>query len=251
MKILLTNDDGYKAPGIYALAKRLEKKHQLILVAPEVEHSGMSHSITLRRPLEIRKEKLEGIQSPVYSVQGTPADCVRVALNHLVEDGVDLVVSGCNLGYNAGMDILYSGTVSACAEANLYGLPAMAVSAQMYKKFEADFDRAADIALDIFERVKEDLVEEVMTLNINIPYAMGQPKEAVVCQIGQPIYDKYERFDLGESGFELKLVGRKKDQYQEGTDRYYLDLGHTTMTPIKYEFNNHKRLDKWRSLWQD
>ena len=92
MKILLTNDDGYKAPGIYALAKRLEKNHQLILVAPEVEHSGMSHSITLRRPLEIRKEKLEGIQSPVYSVQGTPADCVRVALNHLVEDGVDLVV---------------------------------------------------------------------------------------------------------------------------------------------------------------
>lgn len=250
MNILLTNDDGYKAPGIYAMAKRLEKNHKLMIVAPKVEHSGMSHSITLRRPLEIRREKLEGIQSPVYSVQGTPADCVRVALTHIIEDKIDLVISGCNLGYNAGMDILYSGTVSACAEANLYQLPAMAVSAQMYKKFDADFDQAADIALDIFEGVKEDLVEEVITLNINVPYAMGQPKEAVVCRIGEPMYDKYDKIDLDESSFELKLVGRNRGQYQEGTDRYYLAQGHTTMTPIKYEFDNHKRLDKWHDLWQ-
>lgn len=250
MNILLTNDDGYKAPGIYALAKRLQKNHKVVMVAPRVEHSGMSHSITIRKPLEVRKRSLEGLDIPVYSVQGTPADCVRVGLNHLVQEDIDLVISGCNLGYNAGMDILYSGTVSACAEANLYKLPAMAVSAQMYKKFDADFETAADIALDIFEKVKEDLLEEVITINVNVPYAMGQPKDPVVCTIGEPLYDKYERTDLDPDSFELKLVGRNRGRYDAGTDRYYLDQGHPTITPVKYQFDNQDRLDKWHKIWK-
>lgn len=251
MNILLTNDDGYKAPGIYALAKRLEKNHKITIVAPKVEHSGMSHSITLRKPLVIEREHLEGISAPIYSVQGTPADCVRVALSQILHEKIDLVISGCNLGYNAGMDILYSGTVSACAEANLYKIPALAVSAQMFRKFDADFEKAGDIALDIFERVKEDLVKEVITLNVNIPYAMGQPKAPVLCRIGEPMYDKYDKIPIDESTFELKLVGRNRGRYEEGTDRYYLEEGHTTMTPVKYEFNKEVLLSKWQKIWTE
>ncbi|MDY0257762.1 5'/3'-nucleotidase SurE, partial [Gudongella oleilytica] len=119
MKILLANDDGIMAPGIYTLAKHLIDKHDIIIIAPETQRSAQSHAITLHKPIVIKEVKLDGIDAPAYSISGTPADCVRVGMELLTDGDVDIVLSGINMGLNSGMDILYSGTVSAAIEANL------------------------------------------------------------------------------------------------------------------------------------
>src|SRR5665647_1089265 len=132
MRLLLTNDDGINAKGIYALAKEIEKNHEVIIVAPDKERSACGHSITLTRPLIVRETKLIGLKSKAFSVDGTPADCVKIAINKLIDSKIngkiDMVVSGINKGLNLGTDVLYSGTVSAAIEATIYKIPAMTVS---------------------------------------------------------------------------------------------------------------------------
>src|SRR5690554_2639976 len=125
MRILLTNDGGIKAEGIYALAKELEKEHELIIVAPEIQKSAQSHAVTISQPLVVKEVELDGLKSKAYSISGTPADCVRAGLEVLIEEPVDFVFSGINMGLNSGMDVLYSGTVSAAIEANIYGIPSI------------------------------------------------------------------------------------------------------------------------------
>ena len=150
MKILLTNDDGIMAEGIYTLAKELEKDHEVIIVAPEIQRSAQSHAITLFQPLVVKEVELEGLKSKAYSISGTPADCVRTGLEVLADGPVDMVFSGTNIGLNSGMDILYSGTVSAAIEANIYKIPSIAVSAELVDG-NARFDIAAKYAKKILE----------------------------------------------------------------------------------------------------
>ena len=133
MRILLTNDDGVMAEGIYALAKELEKDHEVIIIAPETQRSAQSHAVTILQPLTVKEVKLDGLKSKAYSISGTPADCVRAGLEVLIDEPIDYVFSGINMGLNSGMDILYSGTVSAAIEANIYGIPSIAVSAEFLK----------------------------------------------------------------------------------------------------------------------
>ncbi|MDO5714223.1 MAG: 5'/3'-nucleotidase SurE [Tissierellia bacterium] len=242
MKILLTNDDGYLAPGILTLAKALEEKHEVIVVAPEHEHSGKSHSITLWHPLLVRKVELEGVKGPVYSVSGTPADCVRVAMEHILEEPVDLVFSGCNLGYNAGMDIVYSGTVSAAIEANVYDIPAVAVSAQWIKG-TANFEFAVKKAMEIFEETKDFVMSQTMVLNINVPYE-EDIKGVKVCAMGGVIYDYYFMEPKENGDFTLQVKGRNKTKLEEGTDRYYLDKNYATVTPLIYDLTNRALIEE-------
>ena len=128
MKILLTNDDGVHALGIYALAKVLEKEHDVIIVAPSEQKSASSHAITIRNPLYMGETQLDGIKSKAYWVKGTPADCVKLFFEKINNEKIDFVISGINDGYNLGTDVLYSGTVSAAIEANIYNIPSIAVS---------------------------------------------------------------------------------------------------------------------------
>lgn len=248
MKILLTNDDGYRAPGIAALAKELEKNHEVIIVAPEVEHSGQSHAITLGAPLIVREETLPDIRSKVYSVTGTPADCVRVAMDYIVKDHkIDVVFSGCNLGYNAGMDIVYSGTVSAAIEANVYHLPAVAVSTQ-WVNGSLTYDTAAKFSCQIFEQVKPIFLEKSMVLNINVPYGKYDDIKGVkVCEIGGPIYDYYFMEPNNDGSLSLQLKGRNAAKLVEGTDRYYLDQGFVTVTPLIYDLTNKQLINEFKS----
>ena len=148
MRILLTNDDGIDAEGIYTLAKELEKNYEVIIVAPDNQRSAQSHAITLFQPIVVKEVKLDGLKSKAYSISGTPADCVRVGLDALSGGDIDLVFSGINLGLNAGMDILYSGTVSAAIEANIHNIPSIAVSAE-YADGKANFKIAASYAMEI------------------------------------------------------------------------------------------------------
>ena len=244
MKILLTNDDGIMAEGIYELAKELEKNHEVIIVAPETERSAQSHAITLFQPLIIRETKLKGLKSKAYSVSGTPADCVRAGLDQIVCEDVDIVLSGINRGLNAGMDILYSGTVSAAIEANIYGKPSIAISAELVNG-NCNYEIAAKYASEILEKVKKEHLSSSILLNINTPYVFNKDPQGIkVCKIGEVIHDYYimELDDNGEKT--VRTNGRKEIEFEKDTDRYFLSKGYITVTPLNYDLTNFELLDR-------
>src|SRR5437879_1630955 len=162
MKILVSNDDGYFAPGIGLLAEALRQVGEVTVVAPERDRSGASNSLTLDRPLIVRRAP-----NGYFSVNGTPTDCVHIAVTGLLEFTPDMVVSGINLGANMGDDTIYSGTVAAAAEGYLLGIPALAVS--LTSRTGEHFDSAIGVALQIVERFKRAPFSEPLLLNVNVP----------------------------------------------------------------------------------
>ena len=164
--ILLCNDDGFNADGLRTLYRELSKEDEVIIVAPETEQSAMGHAITLTQPLKVRKVEEEG-RFMGYAVNGTPADCVKLAIAVLLDEPPRLVVSGINLGGNLGICALYSGTVSAATEAMIMGVPSIAVSLEYDD--HADFTRAAQMARQIIEQVLAQKSQEPQLYNLNIP----------------------------------------------------------------------------------
>lgn len=243
MRILLTNDDGIMADGIKILAKELESDYEVIIVAPENQNSAQSHAITLHKPLIIKEVKLDGIKSKAYSISGTPADCVRAGIEAIIKDKIDLVVSGINFGFNSGMDIIYSGTVSAAIEANIYNIPSIAVSAE-WMNGHSNYSIAAKYTKKILEETKHELLSSNIVLNINTPYDLNDiEKEIKICSIGGTIYDYYfvEEQENGEKS--LTLTGRRDTEFDKGTDRYFLSKGFATVSPLKYDLNNYEQLN--------
>lgn len=164
MRILLVNDDGYSAKGIYHLAKAASQLGEVWLVAPREQCSSMSHRVQFRHKFLVRREQvLEGIQA--FSVDGTPADCVKIAVNHIMPQKPDIVFSGINEGYNTGTDILYSGTVAAAMEALLQGIPAVAFS--MGRK--GNFADAEQLVLPVFQALRERPIASNEIWNVNFP----------------------------------------------------------------------------------
>ncbi len=162
MKILVSNDDGYFAPGIALLAEALGKLGEVTVVAPERDRSGASNSLTLDRPLTVRRAP-----NGYYSVNGTPTDCVHIAVTGLLRFTPDLVVSGVNLGANMGDDTIYSGTVAAAAEGYLLGIPSLALS--LASKSGGHFESAIGVALELVGRLKRVPFDEPVLLNVNVP----------------------------------------------------------------------------------
>lgn len=242
MRILLVNDDGINAEGIQVLAKELEKEHNLIIVAPEEQQSAKSHSITITKPIVVKKVNLPGIKAEAYSISGSPADCVRVAFDRLLKEPVDLVVSGTNMGVNIGMDVLYSGTVSAAIEANIYDMPSIAVSAEM-KDGVGCYEIAAEYAMKILDKVNYRFMESNTVLNINTPCVDKKDVKGIkVCRIGGVIYDYYY-IEEGSKPEEMALSisgRRRRKELAEDTDRYYLKEGYVTLTPLQYDLTNFK-----------
>lgn len=250
MRILLTNDDGIRADGIQRLAKELEKEHELIIVAPDIERSAQSHAITLFKPLVIKEVELEGIKGKAYSVSGTPADCVRAGMEALADGPIDLVFSGINMGLNSGMDILYSGTVSAAIEASIYNIPSIAVSAEYVDK-KVNFDIAARYASKILERSIPEIKDTDIVLNINTPYTEDAIKGIKACKVGDVIYDYYFEGKNGDGEKILQAQGRRDINLTKDTDRYYLSQGYATVTPLHYDLTNFESLEEVRSWMED
>ena len=161
MKILISNDDGYLAPGIVALAEAMASIAEVTVVAPDSNRSGASNALTLDRPLSVQRAS-----NGFYFVNGTPSDCVHIALTAIMKDKPDLIVSGINQGQNMGDDTLYSGTVAAATEGFLFGIPAIAFS--QTEKAWTHLDAAARIALDMVKRGFPGLASPYL-LNVNIP----------------------------------------------------------------------------------
>ena len=244
MKLLLTNDDGINAKGIYALAKELEKNHEVIIIAPHSERSACGHSITLTRPLVVREANLQGLKSKAFSVDGTPADCVKIGINKLINGKVDMVVSGINKGLNLGTDVLYSGTVSAAIEAAIYKIPSMAISMDIKKDVET-YEMAAKYAGEILEKAIENGISNDIVLNVNIPLLHEDEIKGIkVCKIGSRLYNNVYLETVGknnETQYEIK--GEVKDIHDENSDTIYFKEGYVTVTPLHYDLTNFKILN--------
>jgi len=166
MRILLTNDDGILAEGLIALYEELKDDFDLSVVAPETEMSAVGHAITLSNPLRVRRFKRNGAFFG-YGVSGTPADCVKIAIQEILQQRPDMIISGINMGSNVGINLLYSGTVSAATEGAFLGVPSVAIS--LNAKNGPDFSFPAKFSRQMIRFVTQNSLREGTALNVNIP----------------------------------------------------------------------------------
>src|SRR2546421_7491689 len=169
MRILLTNDDGIYAPGLRALRKELQHLGEVLVVAPATEQSAVGHSITVLTPLLVQEVVDDQGQFMGWAVEGRPADCIKLALLELLPEPPDLIVSGLNAGSNAGINVLYSGTVAAAIEGAFFQRTSIAVSLEYSKLKPLDFSRAADLARRVIEQIMSRQPPTGSLFNINIP----------------------------------------------------------------------------------
>jgi 5'-nucleotidase len=236
MRFLLTNDDGIYAKGLSSLYQELSKDADCLIVAPEVEQSAVGHAITIFRPLMVRRAHKEG-NFLGYAVTGTPADCVKIGVRELSEKPVDLVVSGINLGANVGINVIYSGTVSAATEGVILGIPSMAISLNTH--INADFSFAARFARKIATFMLTDYGSPHVALNVNIPaLPEAEIRGVVVAKQGRArlIENFDKRVDPRENVY-YWLAGetRLSDHEDVNSDACALSRGLITITPIYYD----------------
>jgi 5'-nucleotidase len=239
MRILISNDDGYLAPGINALAEALASVADIVVVAPDSNRSGASNSLSLDRPLSVSKAG-----NGFYFVNGTPTDCVHVALTGLLDYRPDLVVSGINNGQNMGDDTLYSGTVAAATEAYLFGIPAIAFS-QVNPGWE-HVDAAARVARDIVLR-RFDALPAPSLLNVNIPnLAYEQLGPLTATRLGrrhqaEPVIRAHD--PRGREIFWIGAPGAGRDA-GPGTDFHATAQGQVSLTPLQVDLTHKSQLDQ-------
>ena len=238
MRILITNDDGVYAPGIRALAKKLEQIGEIIIAAPISEKSAVSHSLTISRPLFYKKIEVDGMKA--YAIDGTPVDCVKLALDQLMIDPPDIVVSGINQGANTGINIFYSGTVAAALEASLLGFPSIAISLASYDS--QDFEFAAETAENFAHYIQQVGLPPNVMININVPNRnRNEIKGFRITYQGNGRYeDSYEKRTTpnGSEYFWLSGKGFKWDQDIDA-DNYAVKNGWVSITPLKASLYDH------------
>ncbi len=243
MHVLLTNDDGIHARGLRALHAALSKVADCLIVAPQREQSAVGHAITLTRPLMVQQvRKNDGFSG--FAVTGTPADCVKIGIKELSTVPVDLVVSGINLGPNVGIDVIYSGTVSAATEAAILGVPSLAVSLNT-RKHDADFSFAArfarEMAVFVFEN--RDFLTGI-PLNVNIPaLPESEINGTVVTKQGRAqLVETFEKREDPRGNVYYWLAGETFIPDRNETfdsDTYALRNGMITITPIHYDLTRY------------
>ncbi len=247
--ILLTNDDGVYAPGLAALERQLRRLGELWVVAPAAEQSGVGHSITYLTPL-IVKEVFHGKRRWGWAVEGSPADCVKLGITDLCPRPPELIVSGINGGLNAGINVLYSGTVAAAIEGAFFGITSVAVSLEYDE--HAQFDKAARLAREIIQQVLEKKGPEPQLYNLNIPTAAleGTPKVSIVPMDVTRYGDKFEK-RTDPWGREYYWLTGEPPTATEGeeTDLSALAKGQVTLTPLDYNMTRKSVLAQMQP-WQ-
>jgi 5'-nucleotidase len=250
MKILISNDDGYQAPGLVALYEVLKTIADVEVVAPEVNNSAKSNSLTLHSPLHV-----ETAANGFRYVNGTPADCVHIAMTGLLGYKPDLVVSGINFGANMGDDTIYSGTVGAAMEGYLFGISAIAFS-QVKKGWEhldAAALKAKELVAQLIALRAESMTAPPWLLNVNIPnLPFDQLKATQVCRLGRRhAAEKVitQTTPHGRTMYWIGGAGPAKDD-AEGTDFHATRLGHVALTPLKIDLTNYEALSTW-AQWTD
>ena len=252
MKILLCNDDGYQAQGIVALYEALRHVADVEVIAPEFNNSAKSNALTLHSPLYVQRAA-----NGFRYIDGTPADCVHIALTGLLPEPPDLVVSGINNGANMGDDTIYSGTVGAAMEGYLFGVPAIAFSqvAKGWAHIEAAAEAAKNLVLQLQPQVltyKQEGATPAWLLNVNIPnLPLDQIKPVRLCRLGRRHAAENvitQQNPHGETMYWIGRAGAAKDD-AEGTDFHATDSGHIAVTPLQVDLTDYKGLSQWQPLF--
>jgi 5'-nucleotidase len=239
VRILLSNDDGYLAPGINALYEALHQTEDVVVVAPDRDRSGASNSLTLQRPLRARKSA-DGF----YYIDGTPTDCVHLAITGLMDKDPDMVIAGINNGANLGDDVIYSGTVAAATEGRFLGLPAMAISMASHEP--QFYDTAARVVADLLVRIKEQTLAADTILNINvpdIPYEDLQGMQAT--RLGkrhksEPVIR--QQSPHGQEIFWVGPAGQEQDA-GPGTDFHAIKNNFVSITPLEIDLTRYTAIE--------
>lgn len=254
MRILLTNDDGIEAPGIEALYRATKDLGEVHVAAPSKVRSACGHAVTFHRPLEAWPltvtdddggEIFQGI-----AVYGMPADCVKLGRSRLVQEPLDLVISGINAGCNVGVHTLYSGTVAAAREAAMAGIPSISMSLFLKNREEIRWDRASELAHECLKRVLSDPLEPGTFLNINLPILDDgrEPKGVRVAPaLLSAMVDDYQG-EPNDEGHGVYEVGRGVafGEVHLGTDARLLFDGYITVTPMMFDPTDYKAVGAWR-----
>lgn len=242
--ILVTNDDGVYSPGIQILAKRLRDLDSVVIVAPDRERSAAGHSMTLHRPLLI-----EEIRESVYSVNGTPTDCVNIGVKGLLRERPRLVVSGINKGPNLGDDITYSGTVAGAMEGILLGIPSFAVSLAARGNFL--FADAAEVAFAAARQVLESGLPAGTLLNLNVPNLPADEIEGTrITRLGKRIYHQMTVERVDPRGKKYYWIGGGEPDWEreEGTDFDAVDRKCVSITPLHLDLTDHASFERVRPM---
>lgn len=244
MNILLSNDDGYQAPGLMMLARQLSEVGEIVVVAPDQDRSGASNSLTLVNPLRART-----MENGFIRVDGTPTDCVHLAITGLLDREPDLVVSGINAGPNMGDDVLYSGTVAAATEGRFLGLPAIAISMNSHNP--EHFETGARVAETLVRRLAETPLSESVILNVNVPDIPYDELQGIVStRLGhrhkaEPVIKSHD--PRGKTIYWVGPAGAEQDA-GPGTDFHALRQGFVSVTPLHVDLTRHSALpvlDEW------
>ena len=239
MKILVSNDDGYFSPGLNTLVSHLKKIADVVVVAPDRSRSGASSSLTLDKPICVKE-----IGPNVYSVDGTPTDCVHIALTGLIPFKPDMVISGINDGPNMGDDTIYSGTVAAAMEGYLLGITSYAVS--MGKSDPKNFETAARVVLDLIDKQTKEGPRDALLLNINVPdIPYSEIKGFSVTRLGKrhEAESAIKKTDVnGNNLYWVGAVGEPNDG-GPGTDFYAIQENYVSISPIQSDLTNYKEID--------
>ncbi|HED19267.1 MAG TPA: 5'/3'-nucleotidase SurE [Gammaproteobacteria bacterium] len=243
MHILISNDDGYRAPGLRCLADALQAVAEVTVVAPDRDRSGASNSLTLDSPLRAREA-----ENGYTCVEGTPTDCVHLAITGLLEQEPDMVVSGINAGANLGDDVIYSGTVAAAMEGRFLGFPAIAVS--LVSTRMAHFDTAARIILTLLDRLKCEPVPPETILNVNVPDLPFEELQGwQVTRLGHRHKSEPVIRETDPRGRPMYWVGPAGSEQDAGpgTDFHAVRNGFVSVTPIHVDLTRYDVLDQVRA----
>ncbi len=245
MRILLTNDDGIFAPGLAAIYKKLIKLGEVIVVAPSESRSGASHSLTFSKPLVCNKVDING-QFTGYSVEGSPADCVKLAVLQLCQGPIDLLVSGINNGANAGINIYYSGTVAAAMEGVFLKIPSVAMSIAFEEG--TNFEHAADYCWQVLQKLMP--VRDGAVININIPQlSKGAPKGIrIVPQSHEGFHEHYEETKNEQGQTVFQLTGGEHRDEETPADTTSLADGFITVTALAPGLTDFEKTEKLKSI---
>jgi len=238
VQILLSNDDGYRAPGLGAMAEALSETDAVTVVAPERDRSGSSNSLTLERPL-----RLHMAENGFYFVNGTPTDCVHLAITGLLDEEPDMVVSGINSGANMGDDVLYSGTVAAAMEGRFLGLPAIAVSMTSYTPLH--YETGVEAIVSIIDRLRSNPLQQTSILNVNVPdVPWGEVKGFKITRLGNRHKSEgviRQTDPRGDAMYWVGPPGAAQDA-GEGTDFHAIEQNFISITPLQIDLTRYDSL---------
>lgn len=249
MNILLTNDDGYFAPGIIAIYERLKSEgYNVYVVAPETGQSAKSQAITLTEPLRANKHNING--NIFWGITGFPTDCVFMGVLELYKDiKFDLIISGINNGANVGFDINYSGTIGAAREALSYNIPALAVSLFTHD-VKADFSLACDYATLVIDKISKEGFRTDCLYNLNIPYTKDIKGLAITNMSGVRYFSGIDK-RIDPYGREYYFItGDLLWNYNEGTDAYMLHKDYATLTPLKIDYTDNIEIHRLNKIFE-